>query len=84
MILDDRHIEYLALVKLGKVRLRSGKFLKARKYELTGVGGPVDQTVATQMHVLGATRIISEGGKLWLALTRRGEAILAEEDEAWG
>jgi hypothetical protein len=84
MILDDRHIEYLVLVKSGQVRLRSGNFLKPRKYELSGVSGPVDQTVATQMHVLGATRVISKGNKLLIVLTARGENILAEEDESWG
>lgn len=84
MVLDDRHISFLTQVSYGMIRLKRGKLIFASKYVCTDKSEPVvDQTVAAQMHVLGATRIVNRGNKLFAELTERGLSILNEENEAW-
>jgi hypothetical protein len=83
MVLDDRHILFLRHVFREVIRLKKGTFLGARKYVSTDKT-PVDQTVAAQMHILGATRLVSRGSKVVVVLTNKGQEILLEEDEAWG
>lgn len=78
MMLDDKHVNYLKMVKDGRVALRNGKYYG---YVNPFNGrGHVEQAVAISVEYLGLTHITPEG----VRLTSRGEWVLAEEEEAWG
>lgn len=83
MVLESRHIDYLLLVRDGKVQIKRPTFKKDLKF-MCSDPEPLNQTVAIQMHILGATRIVWSRGHQIVQLTLRGEHILIEEDEAWG
>lgn len=86
MVLEDRHIDYLKLVDRRLIKLWQNPTRSVLKYvNSSWTNGPVDvdQTVAAQMHALGATHIVYSTGIQYVALTKRGEDILNDEAESW-
>ena len=83
MVFGDRHIEYLVLVRRGEIVTKRSIITNTIRYVSTA-SNIVDQTVATQMKALGATRIAYVKGKgLVVSLSPLGEKLLIDEDEAW-
>lgn len=84
MILDDRHINYLKLVKEGRVALWWAPGKKVSRY-VTRMQDTeeIDQQVAAQMKALGMTHVVANKSFMNIALTERGENTLIEEDETW-
>lgn len=83
MVLEDRHISYLTLVRQGVVKLWWNPIRSISRYVNVEKTSDIDQIVAAQMKALGATRIIYKAGQQYVALTPRGESLLVDEDEAW-
>lgn len=88
MVLEDRHIAYLKQVEDNRVKLWWNPSRTLSRY-VDSVWGDtaqiIDQTVAAQMHALGATHVISGGGQRTqlIELTERGKKILLDEAMAW-
>lgn len=87
MVLDDRHIKYLLLVKRGEVLLVYTADKSSSTYRSNGWANGrqgVDQSVAINVELMGLTHIIVKDGKTYVDLTPRGHSVLEDENEAWG
>lgn len=88
MVLEDKHIHYLKQVEENRVKLWWNPTKTLSRY-VDSVWGDdaqiIDQTVAAQMHTLGATHVAAGGGMRTqpIELTDRGRKILLDEAEAW-
>lgn len=82
MVLEDRHIEYLQLVRRDTICVQWTSGWGSSSY-ISTENIVVNQLVAAQMMALGATHIVTHGHSQKLALTSRGESILVDEEEAW-